>query len=200
MPAKKKKGVARPAPRPATPKATPVVKAPTVARPTREPVDFSRALLNAWRVNDRITHELLALVAPHIWRAFPQSSKRRNIATSFAHIHNVRCMRIKMSHSTVPVPERLDRAEITPDEARKALAESADAMAALIQLGLDAGGHVPNYQPDVVALVCYAITHEAHHRGQISHWCPELGVPITPEQSLVMWEWDKLHKKVNRES
>ena len=200
MPAKRKKGIARPAPRPATPKATPVVSASTGGRTAREPVDFSRALLNAWRVNDRITHELLALVAPHIWRAFPQSSKRRNIATTFAHIHNVRCMRIKMSHSTVPVPERLDRAEITPDDARKALAESADAMAALIQLGLDAGGHVPNYQPDVVALVCYAITHEAHHRGQISHWCRELGVPITPEQSLGMWEWDNLHKKVNRES
>jgi uncharacterized damage-inducible protein DinB len=200
MASKKKKQPAKAAPRPATPKATPAVNAPTGARTAREPVDFSRALLNAWRVNDRITHELLALVAPHIWRAFPQSSKRRNIATSFAHIHNVRCMRIKMSHSTVPVPERLDRAEITPDDARKALVESADAMAALIQLGLDAGGHVPNYHPDVVALVCYAITHEAHHRGQISHWCRELGVPITPEQSLVMWEWDKLHRKVNRES
>jgi uncharacterized damage-inducible protein DinB len=200
MASKKKKQPAKAAPRLATPKATPVVSASTGSRTAREPVDLSRALLNAWRVNDRITHELLALVTPHIWRAFPQSSKRRNIATSFAHIHNVRCMRIKMSHSTVRVPERLDRAEITPDDARKALAESADAMAALIQLGLDAGGHVPNYQPDVVALVCYAITHEAHHRGQISHWCRELGVPITPEQSLVMWEWDKLHKKVNRES
>lgn len=199
MPSKKKKQSVKAASRTATPKATPAISASTTTRTARDPVDLSRALLNAWRVNDRITHELLALVAPHIWRAFPQSSKRRNIATSFAHIHNVRCMRIKMSHSTVTVPERLDRAEITPDDARKALAESADAMAALIQLGLDAGGHVPNYQPDVVALVCYAITHEAHHRGQISHWCRELGVPLTPEQSLGLWEWDKLHKKVNRE-
>jgi len=198
MAAKKKKASAKPPLRPATPKATPVVTASTSPRTTREPVDLPRALLHAWRVNDHITHELLTLVAPHIWRAFPQSSKRRNIATSFAHIHNVRCMRIKMSHSTVAVPERLDRAEITPDDARKALAESADAMAALIQLSLDAGGHVPNYTPDVVSLVCYAIGHEAHHRGQIAHWCRELGVPITPEQSLVMWEWDKLHKKVNR--
>jgi uncharacterized damage-inducible protein DinB len=199
MPSKKKKPSVKAAPRTGTPKATPAVSASPTTRITRQPVDLSRALLNAWRVNDRITHELLALVAPHIWRAFPQSSKRRNIATSFAHIHNVRCMRIKMSHSRVAVPERLDRAELTPDDARKALAESADAMAALIQLGLDAGGHVPNYKPDVVALVCYAITHEAHHRGQISHWCRELGVPITPEQSLGLWEWDKLHKKVNRD-
>src|SRR5687767_825139 len=199
MPSKKKKGVARPAPRPATPKATPVVNAPTSARTAREPVDLSAALLNAWRVNERINQELLNLVAPHIWRAFPQSSKRRNIATSFAHIHNVRCMRIKMSHSRVAVPERLDRAEITPDDARKALAVSADAMAQLIRLGLDSGGHVPNYRPDVVAMVCGAMVHEAHHRGQISHWCRELGIPITPEQSLMLWEWDKLHKQVNRD-
>lgn len=168
-------------------------------RSTREPVDLSRALLNAWRVNERINQELLTLVAPHIWRAFPASSKRRNIATSFAHIHNVRCMRIKMSHSTVAVPERLDRAEVTPEDVRKALAGSADAMVALIRLGLEAGGHVPNYKPDVVAMVCGAMVHEAHHRGQISHWCRELGVPITAEQSLMLWEWDKIHKTVNRD-
>ena len=198
MPARKKKQPAKAAPRVATPKATPVIVPPP--RSTREPIDLSRALLNAWRVNERINQELLRLIAPHVWRVFPGSSRRRNIATSFAHIHNVRCMRIKMSHSSVAVPDRLDRAEITPEDARKALTVSADAMAQLIRLGLDSGGHVPNYRPDVVAMVCGAMVHEAHHRGQISHWCRELGVPITPEQSLVLWEWDKLHKQVNRDS
>jgi hypothetical protein len=200
MPVKKKKAPAKAAPRSPTPKTSPAVVALPGSRSTREPVDLSRALLEAWRVNERINQELLNLIAPHIWRAFPASSKRRNIATSFAHIHNVRCMRIQMCHSSVAVPERLDRAEITIDDARKALVVSADAMAALIRLGLDAGGHVPNYRPNVVAMVCGAMNHEAHHRGQISHWCRELGVPITAEQSLVLWEWDKLHKVVNRES
>lgn len=200
MAAKKKKQPATTAARVATPQASAVVVPPTGARSKREPVDLSAALLNAWRVNERINQELLNLVAPHIWRAFPQSSKRRNIATSFAHIHNVRCMRLKMCHSSVAVPERLDRAEITPDDARKALAVSAEAMTQLIRLGLEAGGHVPNYRPDVVAMVCGAMVHEAHHRGQISHWCRELGVPITAEQSLMLWEWDKLHKQVNRDS
>jgi hypothetical protein len=199
MTTRKKKQATKAPTRKLTPEATAVVASSTGSRTAREPVDLSRALLNAWRVNDRITQELLRLIAPHIWRVFPQSSKRRNIATSFAHIHNVRCMRIKMSHTSVPVPERLDRAEITPEDARNALVESADAMGALIQLALDAGGHVPNHRPDVVAVVCSAITHEAHHRGQISHWCRELGVPITPEQQLVLWEWDKLHKQVNRD-
>jgi len=48
-----------------------------------------------------------------------------------------------------------------------------------------------------VAMVCGAMVHEAHHRGQISHWARELGAPQTPEQQLRLWEWDKLHKMVN---
>ena len=196
--ARKKKESRKPASRVSAPPA-PVVAVPAGSRSRRDPVDLSRALLNAWRVNERINQELLNLVAPHIWRAFPGSSKRRNIATSFAHIHNVRCMRIKVSHGGVAMPERLDRAEISPDDARKALALSADAMAQLIRVGLDAGGHVPNYRPDVVAMVCGAMVHEAHHRGQISHWCRELGVPITAEQSLMLWEWDRIHRQVNRD-
>ncbi len=58
---------------------------------------------------------------------------------------------------------------------------------------------MPNYRPDVVALVCGSMVHEAHHRGQIAHWCRELGAPQTPEQQLKLWEWDKLHKLVNRD-
>jgi uncharacterized damage-inducible protein DinB len=198
MTARKKKSPPKTSTRPLTPKATSVIAAPPTPRTTREPVNFSRALLNAWRVNERINQELLAMIAPHIWRAFPPSSRRRNIATSFAHIHNVRCMRLKMCQAQVP--ERLDRAEVTVDEARKALTESAAAMAALIQLAVDAGGHVPNYKPDVVAMVCGAMVHEAHHRGQIAHWARELGAPQTPEQQLRLWEWDKLHKQVNRDA
>jgi hypothetical protein len=202
MSARKKQSKASGGRAPAAAPTAPATQAvpPATSKSHRAPIDLQAALLNAWRVNERINQELLSLIAPHVWRAFPACSRRRNIATSFAHIHNVRCMRVKMAHSPVAVPERLDREDVTPEDARKALAASADAMAALIRLGLDAGGHVPNYKPDVVAMVCGAMVHEAHHRGQITHWSRELGVPITAEQSLVLWEWDKLHKQVNRES
>ena len=75
--------------------------------------------------------------------------------------------------------------------ARRALAQSANAMVRLIQESLAAGGRVREFRPDVVAMVCSAINHEAHHRGQICHWARELGFPITPDQQLLLWDWQK---------
>jgi uncharacterized damage-inducible protein DinB len=138
---------------------------------------------------------LLDILSPKVWRAQPPCAKRRNIATTFAHMHNVRCMRLKMCGDD-KTPAKLDRAEVTVAEARKALGESAQALVRLIERSLAAGGHVPDFRPDVVALVCTAITHDAHHRGQICHWASQLGSPLTAGQQLLMWEWDKRWREV----
>lgn len=159
-------------------------------------IDLGQAMVETFLVNERINQNLLGLLDPKIWRLQPECAQRRNIATTFAHMHNVRCMRLKMSAKGEKTPERLERAEVTVEEARAALAESAAAMVRLIERSLGAGGHVPDFRPDVVALVCSAITHDAHHRGQICHWAKQLGSPITPEQQLLLWEWDKRWKEV----
>jgi uncharacterized damage-inducible protein DinB len=177
-------------------------KAPTASfragslRNRNAPVDLGRALVEAFLTNERINQVLLDLLDPKIWRAQPPCSKRRNIATTFAHIHNVRRMRLVMSAKGITPPPKLDRAQVTLAEVREALTQSASAMVRLIEESLESGGHVHNYRPDIVALVCAAITHEAHHRGQICHWARELGAPITPEQQLHLWEWDKRWKEV----
>jgi uncharacterized damage-inducible protein DinB len=166
------------------------------SRSRKEPVDLGRALVEAFMTNERINQVLLDLLDPKIWREYPPCSKRRNIATTFAHIHNVRRMRLVMSDKNTTPPAKLDRAEVTMAEVREALAQSAKAMTRLVERSLETGGHVYNHRPDVVALVSAAITHEAHHRGQICHWARELGAPITPEQQLQLWEWDKRWKEV----
>ncbi len=161
-----------------------------------EPVDLGRALIEAFLTNERINQVLLDCLRPEVWRAQPPCSKRRNIATTFAHMHNVRCMRLKMSARDQEPPAKLDRAEVTVAEAKEALGQSARAMVRLIECSLAAGGHVPDCRPDVAALVCAAITHDAHHRGQICHWASQLGAPLTAEQQLLMWEWDKRWREV----
>jgi uncharacterized damage-inducible protein DinB len=165
-------------------------------RNRKEPVDLGQALVEAFLTNERINQVLLDLLDPKVWREQPPCAKRRNIATTFAHMHNVRCMRLKMSAREEEPPARLDRGEVTPAEAKAALAQSAAAMVRLIERSLAAGGHVADFRPDVVALVCHAITHDAHHRGQICHWAAQLGAPLTPEQQLLVWEWDKRWKDV----
>ena len=133
-----------------------------IARDRRQPVDLGRALVEAFLTNERINHNLLDLLDPAIWRQFPPSSPRRNIATSFAHVHNVRCMRLRMSGAKAP--KRLERGTVTMDQAREALAESARAVVALVEASLEAGGHVKDFRPDVVGLVCAAITHRGPSR------------------------------------
>jgi hypothetical protein len=162
----------------------------------REPVDLGRALVEAFLTNERINQVLLDLLEPNVWRAQPQCVKRRTIATTFAHMHNVRCMRLKMSARDLELPPKLDRGEVTVDEAKLALGQSARAMVRLIEHSLAGGGRVADFRPDVVALVCAAITHDAHHRGQICHWASQLGAPLGPEQQLQLWEWDKRWKEI----
>jgi hypothetical protein len=81
-------------------------------RDRKLPVDLGRALVDALRTNDRINQVLLDSLDPAVWRARPPCAKRRNIATTFAHMHNVRCMRLTMSAKGEKVPARLDRAEV----------------------------------------------------------------------------------------
>jgi uncharacterized damage-inducible protein DinB len=165
-------------------------------RDRRQPVDLGQALREAFLTNERINQVLLASLSPEVWRAQPPCSKRRNIATTFAHMHNVRCMRLKMSVPDENPPTKLDRADVTHAEAKEALKQSAHALVRLISRSLSNGGHVSEFRPDIVALVCSAISHDAHHRGQICHWASQLGRPLTPEQQLQMWEWDKRWKEV----
>lgn len=166
------------------------------ARNRKQPVDLGQALVEAFLTNERINQVLLNLLDPGIWRLFPPSSKRRNIATTFAHIHNVRRMRLVMSAKEITSPDKVDRTKVTQDEIRAALQQSARMTVHLIEKSLENGGHVTNFRPDVVALVCAGITHEAHHRDQICHWTRELGSPISLEQQLDLWEWDKRWKEV----
>jgi hypothetical protein len=105
-------------------------------------------LVEAFLTNERINQVLLDSLSPDVWRAQPPCSKRRNIATTFAHMHNVRCMRLKMSARDEEQPAKLDRAEVTLAEAKDALGQSARAMVRLIERSLAAGGHVPDCRPD----------------------------------------------------
>ena len=115
-----------------------------------------------------------------------------------AHIHNARCMWIKMMGAThgLAVPRPVDLRRVSPSELLRALPRSSDGMIRLLQLGIDRGGVVPraawqNFPTDLVHFLNYFVAHEAHHRGQLCMLARQMGQRLPVLVSAGLWQWSK---------
>ncbi len=147
------------------------------------------ALLNAYKTNDNITRYLIENLDPKAWRAEPQGGKGRTIAAIVAHIHNVRVMWLKVINKDSPVPDQLDRHTVTPRQAVTALEKSGKDVSRVIAAALAADGRIKYFKPDVAGFIAYSISHDAHHRGQISMLARQVGHAIPQKAMFGMWEW-----------
>lgn len=159
--------------------------------PKVEPKPFvlNDALLNAYATNDNITRYLIENIDPKAWRADPPGGKGRTIAAIVAHIHNVRVMWLKVIAKDGPIPEQLDRHTVTPRQAITALSKSGEDVSRVIAAALAADGRVKYFKPDVAGFIGYSISHDAHHRGQISMLARQVGYAIPQKAMFGMWEW-----------
>jgi uncharacterized damage-inducible protein DinB len=158
--------------------------------------EFKQSLLNTFAINERANQLLLDNIAPQAWEASPPTGKGRSIADIAAHIHNVRLMWLAATDKSAKVPAKLDADKASLNDARTALKASATAIQALIQKALaDPTGRVPNFKPDVVAFVGYLVSHDSHHRGQISMLARQVGHPVPPKASFGLWEWGTLWRE-----
>ncbi len=162
-----------------------------MAAKPKPPVDLAAALVETFRTNDRINRFLLENVKDAAWRAEPPTGKGRTIAAIAAHMHNVRHMWLVMSAKDLKAPAKVDKDKVTRKQAIAALEKSGEAVAELLRRAIAAGGHVKNFRPDVAGFVGYIVSHEAHHRGQISMLARQVGHPIDMKAMFGMWEWGK---------
>jgi uncharacterized damage-inducible protein DinB len=158
-------------------------------------------LIAAWRTNNRVTTYLIENLPVELWsKAIPGS--RRTVRTLAAHIHNTRCMWIKMigaSHG-VAVPNTVEVRSVRPLELKRALTRSSEGIVALIRLGVARGGAVPaaawqNFPTDMVHFLNYFVAHEAHHRGQLCMLARQLGHRLPPDVTAGLWQWKKRAKE-----
>jgi hypothetical protein len=49
--------------------------------------------------------------------------------------------------------------------------------------------------PVGVEMLCYMLSHEAHHRGQVCMLAHQLGFPLPIEVASGIWNWEKLWKE-----
>jgi uncharacterized damage-inducible protein DinB len=164
---------------------------------SRDPED-GEALIAAWRTNNRVTMYLVENLPPELWSKSVPGSPRRTVRMVVAHIHNARCMWIKMigaGHGVV-VPRTVDGRVVRPAELLRALTRSSEGIISLIRLGIARGGAVPaatwqNFPTDVVHFLSYFVAHEAHHRGQLCMLARQLGQRLPADVTAGLWQWKK---------
>ena len=164
---------------------------------------MGRAAGQIFAANDRINQMLIEHLDPAAWKAKPPG-KVRTIAAIFTHMHNVRCKWVRLTAPHLKVPRQLDRAHCTPRQARAGLAESAARCEEMLAEALGGGGsRVEKFRRDGWAqpwpvgpeMLCYMISHEAHHRGQVCMLAHQLGFPLPKEVAYGIWNWEKLWKE-----
>lgn len=157
---------------------------------SKEPysVQLPSAVLNAFDTNHRITQHLIENLPGESWTAKPASG--RTIPAIVAHMHNVRVMWLKAVKAP-EVPEQLDRASVTPEQAIPALESSRASLHKVVRGALETDGRIKGFRPDVAGFVAYLIAHDAHHRGQIAMLARQLGHPLPQKTMFGMWEWGR---------
>ena len=158
----------------------------------------SDMLIDAWRTSHRVTVYLVENLPPELWSMNVPASPRRTVRTIAAHIHNARCMWIKMigANHGVAVPRLVNARTVTPSQLSRALERSSEGMIELIRLGVARGGTIPpaawqNFPTDLVHFLNYFVAHEAHHRGQLCMLARQLGHRLPAEITAGLWQWKK---------
>lgn len=166
--------------------------------------DLCKVLVESYAVNERMNQIVLEHLDSAAWRAKLPESKGRTIAAIFVHVHNVRRKWLRLSAPHLKVPAPLDRARCTQKQARAALKESAARCCEMLAEGLSGSqGRVETFLrdgwarpwPAGAAMVAYMISHDAHHRGQVSMLAHQLGFPLSGEAAHGIWAWERLWKE-----
>ncbi len=166
----------------------------------RQESGWGGAAGRVFAANERVNQLLIERLDPAVWRA-KQPGKVRTVAAIFSHMHNVRCRWVRLNAPHLRVPKQLRRGDSTVEEARAALAESGAKCVEMIEEAM--GGRTSRFRRDGwakawpvgIEMVCYMISHEAHHRGQVCMLAHQVGFPAGDEVTSRMWAWERLWRE-----
>ena len=149
--------------------------------------------LETWQINQRVNVYLLDAIPPEGLTSVLPSGRTRTVARMFVHLHHMRLQRIEVS-----APELLGRltkfarkdAALDQKRLKNALEQSGEAIAQLIEIGLEKG-KIKGYRPHPIGFLGYMISHEAHHRGEICVALTESGHKLDDAVLYGQWDWSQ---------
>lgn len=173
------------------------------SRPPQVDRQLSQAAVQMFAANERMNQFLIEHLDRAAWTAMPPG-KTRTIAAIFTHVHNVRTKWVRLNAPHLKLPKQLSRTHCTPKQASTGLAESAARCEEMIAEALGGeGGRIEKFRRDGwgqpwpvgVEMVCYMISHEAHHRGQVCMLAHQLGFRLPQGVMAGLWNWQKLWRE-----
>jgi uncharacterized damage-inducible protein DinB len=160
--------------------------------PRGRPLEVEQEIIEAFRHSAHVTEYLAGVLPVALWRLPPPGGRGRTLAGIVAHVQSVRRTFARMGGAR-PGPPSLDKERVTPGEARRALRESTDELAALFESALRSGHtRVKGMPRRVIDMLTYLIQHDAHHRGQICTLARDLGHQFSGDDRMRLWGWKSL--------
>jgi uncharacterized damage-inducible protein DinB len=145
-------------------------------------------IIETWQIHNRINLYLLDSIAEDNLIDIA-SSKGRNVGEQFAHIHNVRLMWVQsVAPEWMNDLTKIEKDKINKTLLTQSLIQSGEIIEKVIEKGLNEG-KIKGFKPHPVGFLGYLISHESHHRGQITVCLKQSGHPVDKKTGFGLWEW-----------
>lgn len=142
--------------------------------------------LSAWRQTAAKSERLLAAIEPAALAWRPRA-RAWTVGQHFRHLNQVRCDWIAGQPGQSDPAQLPKEASTDQQQLLTALAESAEAMAAMLASALERG-KISGFRGAPAVFVAYLVAHEAYHWGEVGALLAQQGTRLPRELAYGLWE------------